>query len=90
MSAFIPTTTKMTFSLELTQLVVQEPESEPISTAVDEGLSAIARCDCEVCVRTLIRTCFSAMAFDRSQRKTSFPSSKVNISWVSYKAYMQM
>lgn len=43
----------VTFSLELTQLVVQEPEPEPTFAAVDEGLTAIAQYY-EVCVRTLL------------------------------------
>lgn len=61
MSAFIATTTSVSFSmfsLELTQPVMQEPEPESISAAVDEGPTAIAQYDYEVRVRTLIRTCF--------------------------------
>jgi len=58
MSAFIATTTRVTFSLELTQLVVLEPEPEPISAAVDEELTAIAQYDYEVRGRTPIRTSF--------------------------------
>jgi hypothetical protein len=76
MSSFIATTTRVSFSLELTQLVVQEPEPKPISAADDEGLTTIAQYDYEVRVRALIRI----TPFDRPQRKPSFPSSKVNIS----------
>jgi hypothetical protein len=36
---------------------VQEPEPEPIFAAVD-GLTAITQYDYEVCVRTLLQTCF--------------------------------
>jgi hypothetical protein len=49
---------RVTFSLEVTPLVVQEPEQEPISEAVDEGLTAVTQYDYEVRVRTFIRTCF--------------------------------
>ena len=57
MSAFIATTTRVTFPLELTQLVVQEPEPGPIS-AIDEDLTAIVQYDHEARVHTLIRIYF--------------------------------
>jgi hypothetical protein len=80
MSSFIATTTRVSFSLELMQLVVQEPEPKPVSAAVDEGLTAIAQYDYEYEVR--VRALIRITPFDRPERKTSFPSSKVNISCV--------